>query len=371
MSKTLHIQFEVGTVLDIELIEGELAEQWIDVHNERINDTVTKNNYLCRKGLLFYHGLAKKGNDDIKKNAIIEINKSIDVLEKMTGIEFPHRAFDDMSWEDTNRIHRGFTTGSVSLKTWHMDEVTRDDLLIYKYHEGEANQNRFREYFDWVKTTHISPDGHDFRIGDDWWLCHKPEAIEYFRHLHRINKYVHEYEDVNYSIRAKEQIDIHGIQELESLEVEWDVYDDDGGKPIKPIKLSKSLRKYCDYDPDEFNVYICKSITGKDYFQAFHEYDDPLQWDIENYGDLNGGFTIMPSKLYAKWFSTNIAREWLRKHQVPLDPQILYPPPLGTVKNHEWILNEWPLIKWDTKKRNSWGNFLLNEHGRIIKTEIA
>lgn len=379
--KILHVIFESGDTCDIELINNPLVEQWVETHNI-IKETVG-NNFLSRKGMLFYHGLDHTSYIDVeteKANAVAEINKSIDFLEDRFGFSFPYRAFNGMDWKDTNNIHRCFTTGLHSRKAWRWHGVTRDQLLALKYlHIEDINvYNQIREYFNWTETKHIPPadtprnlrgDDGIFNWRKEWWLGPTPFNSDYHYGLERINKYIHAYEDVSSnSHRGQVEINQWGTRELEYLEVEWDTYDENGSKGYHSPKIRKTMKQYCDYNPEDYDVFFCKSITGKDYFQCYHEYDDPLEWDIENFDHINGGFTIMPSKMYARWWHTETARDWLRGYGVPLDLQILQPPALGKIVSG---FENWHKIEWDHTRKNSWGNSMLNPIGTVVQTEIV
>lgn len=378
--RTLHVEFEAGTVCEIELIDNPLVDQWIDTHNT-VKETVG-NNFLSRLGLLFYHGINRQGQSglgDIKRNAVQEINNSIDALEEQFGFEFPYRAFEGMTWSDTNAIHRCFTTGLASRKAWRWHGVTREQLLALKYHHNPDVDlyNQIRDYFAWTETTlrpgadvpeELRGDNGNFDYRKPWWLGPTPFNKEFHHTLERINKYVHVYEDVSANERGTEQLELHGIRNCEYLEVEWDTYDENGHKGYFSPKIRKNMQQYCDYDPDAYDVYFCKSITGKDYFQCYHEFDDPMEWDIENFDHINGGFTIMPSKMYAKWWHTDTARAWLDSYGMPHDLSILQPPPLGRVVAG---FENWTSIEWDHSRKNSWGNSMLNPQGTVINTEIT
>lgn len=361
--KTLYVEFEDGGVCEIELRESEFVEQWCEVHN-RAKASVN-NKFLSRLGLLFYHGFdrdAMTGTAETKANAVREINLCIDRLKQYYGLDYPYRAFDGMTWQDTNLIHRCFTTGLTTKQTWQYPNVTRDDLRAFKFFENPDNDLAASNAF-------FGPIDPQCQHQCDN-LYESYDGYTYGNILERINKYVHIYEDVAFSPRAKTELDKYGVADCSYFEVEWDIYDGNGTKSYAATRIASDAYRFNDYDPHQFDVYISKSITGKDYFQCYHEYDDPLEWDIQNFNNLNGGFLIMPSKLYSSWFETNTSRSWLSEHGVPLDRRILQPPAIGRVVRSSWTNGLYQDVRSDNTRINSAGNPMLSPQGTVVGTEI-
>ena len=359
-SRILHVTFANGESIEISLIDNDFVAQWIDFHlaiKKKLNDK-----FLTRKPLFFYHGTQKyqEQANAVKQESVVKINQGIDALGTKFDLEFPFRAYNDMSWTETNIMHRCFTTSVINMKSWNWLGCTRSQLRDFKYYHVESAGHHANEFFKECPAEFNDHQIHKIHKNYD----------EFIDCLEMINKYIHVYENNSHNERSKLELDDHTLNNLVYLETEWDVYRPTGGKIYKSKKITKDMQQYCNYDPDEYDVYICKSITGKDYLQCYSEYDDPLQFDIENFGNLNGGFTIQPSKMYAKWFQTPRAKDWLRMYGVPHDPKILQPLPLGKVLTTDWFTSSFEQITQDPTRINSWGDSMLTPNGTVVRTEI-
>lgn len=358
MPKTLYVQFEDGNYLDIELVENNpILEMWIDVHNK--NQLSTNKNYLSRRGMYLYHGWGKEYKDtqeETRNNAVDEINLAIDEWnELIPDHPFPHRAFYGMGWKQTNLIHRAFTTSMRSKGTFDLG-MSRQELLDLKYHDNYVEVLRDPVYRVFPPTTSADK------------FMHLQEHDVYTL-LERINKYVHVYEDNSWSKIASDASPQEAI-DCCYLETEWDTYNPDGSKTYHFERIPREYREYCNYDPTDVDVYICKNITGKDYIQAYQEDDDPLQWDIVNMDHINGGFTVDPNRFLYKWLYSDTTKKWLNDNDMPFDLSILQPPALGKVKNRDWFENSWPKVDYDQSRKNTQGYFMLYPQGTVVNSEV-
>lgn len=363
MAHTLYVEFEDGKYLDIELVENNpLLEMWIDLHHKNKESTGAK--YLSRKGMYLYHGVRRSEAEQEamaakRENAVYEINKAIDAWnKKIPEYPFPYSAFNGMSWEQTNLIHRAFTTALRTKGCFDLKE-SRERLIDFKYHNHLIDELRNPKYrvFQPVEK-------------DDWTFLTFPQN-EVYSILERINKWVHVYEDNSYSEQAFNSLPLEQ-HDAKYLEIEWDVYNQDGSKSYHIERIPNRYRKYCNYDYHNVDVYICKNITGKDYIQAYHENDDPLQWDIVNMDHINGGITVDPNQFLFNWLHHDATKKWLLDYNVPYDLSILQPPAIGKVRNRDWFIETWPLVDWDksTTQTSTTGTLILNNHGIVKSTEV-
>ena len=359
IKKICHIDFEDGRYLDIELIDNPLVEMWIEQH--KLNAKFTNRKFASFTSKLFNHAASKKqkteGTNKFHSNKRIQsvgkINEAVDIIKDEFGLEFPYRAFNGMSWINTNQIHRCFTSAEISLTNWSfLDDYSRNDLLEFKYSEKLP-----QDFF-----TNLKPH---FNI--------ESKNIKRFVHLiEQINCWVHNYENSKFSEFAELIINsIKKIDDICYLNIDFDVLNERGSCDYHVIPMPLKYQKYCDYDPEEYDVYFLKSITGKDYVQALQELDDPMQWDITNMGNITGGLNIFPSKLYAKIWDMPIPQNWLKIHNVPVnDMKLFRPPVLGKILNKDWF-DCFHLIKSDSnKKDNSGYKELCNEYGHPVNIEI-
>lgn len=358
MAHTFYVEFADGRHLDIQLTENNpMLEKWIEIHKK--NKIETNNNFLSRRGMYFYHG-NKSHLEDPKfiverAKAVDEINKAIDEWDDLMEFKFPYRAHYNMDWNQTNIIHRAFTTCLSSKKTFKFAS-SRKELLDLKYRD---------DLHQWFRE-----EVNDFGIGKEVAETGMIRGVHQsilFSILERINKWVHYYEDRSWNERAVAEL--QQADDPTYLEVEWDTYQEDGSKTYYVERLDRSFRDYCDYDPADIDVYMCKNITGKDYIQCYQEYDDPLEWDICNMDHVNGGFSVDKGNFLGNWLTKDTTKQWFTHYDMPFDKKIIMPPPLGKVRNKEWF-DEWHTVKVDTENRNSYGNFTLNAPGRIVNTEI-
>ena len=84
---------------------------------------------------------------------------------------------------------------------------------------------------------------------------------------------------------------------------------------------------YGSLDP-QYNVYDLKCITGKDYYRAWIDYDDPSEWDVVNNNHTTkGGFEIAPwtSHLYHTYIVP-----WVKRYNMPHEDKYVAPVPIGT-----------------------------------------
>ena len=297
----------------IELCQTPVVEKWKLCIQDVIENNVPP---MITLGTPFYH--AYGGEDQqLKKQAVQEINKAIEDVNALVGDgkKFPYHAYDDMPWTQTNLMHRCFTTGQLSQTCWQLQLTNQQKLQSKTIPDSNM--------LEWVHS--IAP--HDFEI----WHCWE----EFSSANNRINKWIHIYEDQSTSARATQflnkTIETYG-KDFKVVNLELDVFQSDGLKWYnnqQQVDIDTIHSSFPD-DADDCNVILMKSITGKDYFQCFQEYDDPTEWDIQNVGKIKGGLTFYPHNdalkhiLYSGDFESWYKSYGLKAEQV-------HPVPLGKI----------------------------------------
>ena len=355
--KICHIDFEDDRYVDIELIDNPLVEMWIENHKN--NAELTNKKYAAFMGMLLDHAAVGKidPSDDFflnrRKQSVNNINKAIISLKEEFDLDFPFKAFNDMNWINTNKIHRCFTSAEISLCNWTFrNNYNKSDLLKFKYLEKHPS-----EYFTEIHEL--------FRIEEY-------DKTKFINLIEDINCWVHIYENSKFSEFADLMIkSLKDRKDIYNLDIDFDTQNEHGSSYIENISMPLEYQKFCVYDSDEYDVYFLKSITGKDYAQALQELDNPIEWDISNMGHITGGLKIFPSKLYAKIWQMDIPKNWLKIHDMPCDIKLIQPPVLGKVLNKDWY-NKFNRIDWHpTKKNNSGLRKVVNEYGMPKNIEIG
>lgn len=316
MGKTYKIQFE-NTFIEFELIGNEISDKW----EESLKQGYDLNlKHTIGKLPLFSSLLDVDQNpsEELLNGHVSEINRAIDkVNSSISGKPFPYRAFLGMGYEHTNKLHRCFTTGLTSFKTFQA-HIPEEVLLQYK--KGNLN---YKNTFDLLND--YPPD--DFVVIDR-------EMFE--ENVHRINKYIHLYEDNIHTTRGKRFLENHNVKPI--IEIAWDQYTKSGENlhpsnlKVDPAVLKKNfISNFYDYD-----IFLGKAITGKDFETCFMQYDDPLGWDITNSEHVTGTLRIW-NKTQLELYKDNDSSvssafvEWLKDRDIP--PYSYTPVPLGKIVN--------------------------------------
>ena len=305
----------------IKICDTPIANHWKNVMNDAMTNNIPM---MTRLGLPFYHG-DQVANVEKQSQAVKEINKAIEDVNRIIhsacfdgwqftkGKYFPYHAYDDMPWQQTNLIHRCFTTGQIAQTTWQLNLTEKQ-----KYDSKFINDG---DVLEWVH----SLQRNDFSIWNCW--------DEFSSANNRINKWIHIYEDSRLCPRAKNLVDkaVKNNKKTWSISIEPDVFNEDGRKwyeyHVEP-EIEDILRSFPD-DKDECDVTLMKSITGKDYFQCFQEYDDPTEWDIRNVGKIKGGFTFYPNNTLQHVLEEQEFQQWHKSYG--LRPELVEPVPVGKI----------------------------------------
>ena len=316
MVSIYRIQFK-DTFVEFELIDNEITRLWEESLNQGYELNLKHTIGILP---LFSSHLHPKQNssDELLDSYISEINNAIDgVNSSISGKLFPYRAFAGMGYTQTNRLHRCFTTGKTSFNTF---QAQIPEKILEQYKKGELN---YKNTYDLLNE--YSPD--DFEVIDR-------ELFE--ENIHKINKYVHLYEDSVHSIRGKRFLDNHYVKPI--VEISWDQFTK-SGQSLHPSNLKIDpavLKENFISNFYEYDIFLGKAITGKDYETCFTQYDDPLEWDITNAEFINGNLRIW-NKTQLELYKDNQAVlssgfvEWVKDRDIP--PYSYTPVPLGKIVN--------------------------------------
>lgn len=318
-----HLVFPAGEVV-IELLDTPIVDLWVD-----INDQYKEFNceFMVNRGTLLHvgHECKKDRIVSTEEKAVNEINTAIEDLNKLITTEpFPYKAFIDMPWQQTNLIHRAFTTGISSYHTF-THNLAYHDLIkfqVYKYDDK-----------DQIRT-----------MSDKIFNVPRDEGLqEYVRVMNIINKYVHHFEDTRYSHNAN--LVLQELREVtdtpDEIQISWDTFNPISG--VKNIWLRHTptydeILQSAKLDLDEYDVYLVKSILGKDYETAFANYDNPLEYDIQNVQDITGGMRILLNNTQKKLYKDSHFTRFCDSHGI--DKRLYLPIPLGKIVSSDFELND-------------------------------
>lgn len=253
-----------------------------------------------------------------------EINKAIDDVEAITGKEWIGRAYNGMSWNDTNWLHRGFTTTMIT--------NGRTPLLPNSVHKeiAKLKTKYHTTHFELAQYIASHNDVIDYyELGD------KREQLWPALHdaLHRINSYIHVYESMFLRSGRAYELD----KEPFTLDVDLDLKRVDGSLlyEVCEVEIHADQKDYA-FNGYENNVYALKKILGKDYLTAYFEYDDPSKWDITNAMVTDGSFQIDYNNTYEYVYKSAGFKSWTEHYNIS-DPKIYSNFQIGRVTNIDFI----------------------------------
>lgn len=335
MAKHAIIKFPAGNVT-VKLLKSPATDIWLEQLGIWKDENIPM---ATQRGLMLHHGWEgyKRRNPRLEREYVDQINRAIADANKLLqegSQPFPYEAWVDMPWQQTNLIHRCFTLGlttrqsfdesSISGGLWR-HELTNEELI--KYTETLCYDNRW-----YVK--YKAKDRQQFFQHD-----RDDEAMN--EALHRINMYVHLYENIRYSERsgifhekeaAKYLADnnLPGPGPIE-INLTWDNYTSNGdrkfqstAKPGSDVYLNSIPENWMNFD-----VFLIKSITGKDYETAYQNYDNPLEYDTQNVQDITGGLRIFPNGGHRILYGDSSFGKWIRSYDI--DYKNYAPVPVGKI----------------------------------------
>jgi hypothetical protein len=313
MTRYIKATFPTGHIM-IELLQTPVVDKWLSVYHayKKLNvPSVINENQICTYGIPYRKKLSQSVEGiNIKQEAVRKINNAIDNANSLIeGEKFPYRAYDDMPWMHTNRIHRCFTTGAFTEHSWQHN-LTQEQLLKCK----TMGSQEVRHYV-WENTTP------QYKVLD---------RIKFDWEIHVINNQVHIYEDNNHSIIAQETINNYVNKYNKPLtaskfDIRWDkdfTFTDDKTclrhefcKPefLETVTYEEMLSSFPD-NYEDCNVTIHKSIGGKDYETCYSQYDDAMEADIRNIEHINGSMTMYLNNDHHKFFTGTRFYQWAKSY---------------------------------------------------------
>lgn len=310
--KYLNLEFG-NTKTVIELANTPAARQWEAAYTKFVDFGSTYKVEVIKAAVHAGGGWAGEVHPGLgvtRLECVERINDAIDTVNMcIEGTPFPFRASLGMTWEDLNNLHRGFTTGCSSLRYWDHG-MTNEELFEFKKlsyeHKPELIRGRVKR---------------DFTVVDE---------EKFLYHIERINTGVHNYEAFMGSGRATKIVE--DLQsETEYIELDWDNFLPTGhrtsffGERLNYKDLKDSfVGNYEDYD-----VFIGKTVTGKDYEFAYCQYDNGLEYDITNIDYLNGDIRLHYDKALTKFYTDSDYSKWIDTYK--LTPELHLPVPLGKI----------------------------------------
>lgn len=322
----------------IELLNTPVVEKWISA----FNSNRSKGTYDLKpeNASAFIHG--HNVNFDVHpvygytaSDVVNSLNSSIDEATSLVkGAEFPYRAFPGMSWEQTNLIHRCFTTSASTSTNWQHG-FTPEQLFNYK------------------KTQYDQP-----HIIKDIITNKQFEVSDYNRFLdviHEINMWVHRYESFYVSERiTKLAEEVSGTGEY--LELDWDNFNnihEQQNTVVERVSYEQLKQSFPDNYSD-MDVFLGKYIKGKDYEFAYCEYDNLLEFDITNVDGINGGLRVHYNDIFKKIYSDSSYLTHLKS--LGLEEEMYLPVPVGKIVESTCDFSQ---FKPDYNSEEKWSNGMI------------
>lgn len=331
---TLDLDFN-GEKIVIELLDSPAAKQWIDAY-QQYKKYFRKNrldqDFKPSSGCIFpsADGYWDKGEDFVdpvknidQQGCVDEINSAIaDANECLIGKEFPYQAFLGMGWDTTNLIHRCFTIGRTTLTNWQ-----------HTLHKNTLAQLKKDSYFSKnISLSSMLTPQYELKQG---------KVEEFVEAVERINKYIHFYEGFHRSKRAWD-ICVHNKSFTNNyLQLEWDSYDRKTGSHnfffsnrINEAELKESLPD----DYYEYDVFLGKSIAGKDYEFCYADYDNPLEYDITNLDNINGSLKLFFEDSFKLAYKDSKFTDWCEGYGI--ERHMFLPIPVGKIIENSLPIND-------------------------------
>jgi len=298
--------------LYVKLLDTPIATLWADCVQEWNSQSIPMKTHNFTSPHLF------PSSTYSEQQIINNINIAIESANNsLTGKKVPYKAYLDMTWNQTNLLHRCFTTADMTSKTWKHN--LGYEMMLQGKKESYLNKHPFL-----AKNT--DPD---FIVLDK----------DKFKHsIHEINKWVHQYEDLRISGRSKKFFN-NVIKRnykkwyYSTLELDWDNYRGVDRDWIKTHRASYGdvLNTFSAKKADECDIFLSVNITGKDYETAYFNFDDPLEFDTTNLDIINGGVRIYKKEYLEYLYGENgvIIKE---TSDLGIPPEMVKPIPLGKIQ---------------------------------------
>ena len=334
--KKLNVTFPAGEV-EIELLSSPAVNRYVRVlENYNANDIplATQMGSLMNLG---YDGL-KIRQVHLEEEYVNSINAAIDRFNEITtGERWPYRAWIDMPWSQTNLIHRCFTVAMGNRLPVDGQDPTDPETTWTGILRHNLTNKQLQEY----KLLCYDDKGMIGRITEPTFFYKYKDQSLIHELLERINHGVHMYENIRYSHASAGMFDYeipaflkeNGFNQDWGMEVNlmWDVYTESGEKTFFEVEAlsSSDVERSIPSNWMDYDVFAIKSITGKDYETAFQNYDNPLEYDIQNAQDITGGLRIFPQQAHKVLYGESSFGTYLRNYGLTYKQYA--PIPLGKV----------------------------------------
>lgn len=303
------IKIVLGDVwLAVRLNDTTAVRKWLYVFNE--NRLLSKfyahvqatGKYSVKKG--------KENSEENKRELEIQLHKHVHEVNKATkGFKFPYNAKKDMSWKETQDIHRAFTTSQITGHSFYKPNLSTLQLNEFKFVET----HKFHK-----AVTAVTPKQYD--IIDE-------EA--YIYHAEGINNTIHQYE--KYLTSRTSDILYKKFPEQYWIFNQW-----------QSKAAAKFITLTLDEIKDSFNhtntegysdVFMHSSIFGKPYLDTYLEDERAMELDVKNIENISGEFSIVTGghedDVY-NLHNNSPYSKWLEKFNLP--QYITHPIPLGKIE---------------------------------------
>jgi hypothetical protein len=363
--KTATISFPAGKVV-YELLDTPITEIWVNTLKVWQENNMPM---ATQKGSLLYNGGPHYRNRNIENEQqwVDEINSAIEDFNSLTtGMRFPYQAWVDMPWSQTNLIHRCFTLGMGSRSNIEGD--TSGGIL--QHHMTDTQLHEYKKWcyddkskvFEWEEPQFFFNSKYHSQLDDIF---------------ERINHGVHHYENMRFSQCANKFLEEECPTYLREnnlpghvgteINLTWDVYTDTGNKSFfhREEPTWEQVEASIPENWMEYDLFCIKSITGKDYETGFQNYDNPLEYDIQNIQDVTGGVRMFPNNGHKVLYGDSSFGNYLRGYGLTYKQYA--PVPLGKLVSADFDLNN---ISSHETDKNSDGSSATEEQYRNPKITI-
>lgn len=304
------INFGTQEIL-VQLLDSPITQIWIDCLNKWNEHSVPMKTHLRVAPFL---GTV---NTYSEQEVVDNINKAIeDANSFILGEKFPYKAYLDMPWQQTNLLHRCFTTADIGRKNW------KHNFNLERLYKGKAKSYS---------------EKHSFLQNNSQMDYHLLDETKFEQAIHRINKWVHHYEDLRISGRSKRLYDNcianNPNWHYSVLELEWDNYDKNGMRKwhgVSRIDYNDLKETLSNPEADSCDIFLSVNITGKDYETSYYNYDDLLEYDTTNLDLVNGGLRIYNNDYIEYLYGVNGEITKITS-DLGIAPELVKPVPLGKV----------------------------------------
>ena len=368
--KRMTVKYEDDTEVVIELLDTPYVRYFLE-NWERLKDFPIKQECYTDNMVdtTAKHLTEEERNDKAKEYGDV-LNGIFTEIKERWGVDFPQWVHPNMTSKELDHIHRCFTTAVMTLCdrgfTWSFPEMTLEEILkakdsrvewCYNVEDGEEIRQDWRNWalgqtnVKWNSSlqrfTYDAKPGSKAIDAIKW----GDSGYERFNDLlHGINHYVHLYENA-FKVTENSKIGQKIVGDRKLLRVMRQYYDRGqqmAGKELQTVDLfHRKWQNECSFD--NYDVWLCKDILGRDYVDAWIHHDNPAHSDICNVCMRHSPNIVMdPSNIHNELLTSKPMREWYDEYGIPFEEKLLANIPLGNIVNG-WSIEEhgsdWPQPK--------------------------